>query len=78
MRKAMFRSLLLFATFAFFCVAADAQGYMKPPKEIEDVLNAPAIPQTIVSRARDKILMLTPLRYPPIAELARPMLRIVK
>ena len=60
-----------------FVPAALAQGgYMKPSKEIEDVLNAPAIPQTIVSPARDKILILTPLRNPPIAELARPMLRI--
>ena len=30
--------------------------YQKPPKEIEDVLNAPSIPQTSVSPAKDKIL----------------------
>ena len=76
MKKAMFRSLLLVAVFGFLFQFTNAQGYMKPPKEIEDVLNAPAIPQTVVSPSRDKILMLTPLRYPPISELARPMLRI--
>ena len=41
-----------------------------------DVLNAPVIPQSIVSPARDKILLLTPLRNPPIADLAQPMLRL--
>src|SRR5690349_10239274 len=51
-------------------------GYKKPPQEILDVLNAPTIPVSSVSPARDKILLLTPLRNPPIAELARPMLRI--
>ena len=51
-------------------------GYQKPPKEIEDVLNAPANPSTSISPAKDKILLLEPLRYPPIAELAQPMLRL--
>lgn len=51
-------------------------GYQKPPKEILDVLNAPAIPATSISPARDKLAVLEPLRYPPISELAQPMLRI--
>ncbi|HEY8562055.1 MAG TPA: prolyl oligopeptidase family serine peptidase [Pyrinomonadaceae bacterium] len=50
--------------------------YQKPPKEIEDILNAPAIPVTSVSPAKDKIALLEPLRYPPISELAQPMLRL--
>ena len=54
-----------------------AQGsYKKPPQEVMDVLNAPVIPQSSVSPARDKILLLTPLRNPPIADLAQPMLRL--
>ncbi|MDM7922492.1 MAG: prolyl oligopeptidase family serine peptidase [Pyrinomonadaceae bacterium] len=54
-----------------------AQGaYKQPPKEILDVLNAPAIPATSVSPASDKIALLEPLRYPPISELAEPMLRL--
>ncbi|HEY2847465.1 MAG TPA: hypothetical protein VGI80_06585, partial [Pyrinomonadaceae bacterium] len=51
-------------------------SYKQPPKEILDVLNAPPIPTTTISPARDKIALLTPLRYPPITELAQPMLRI--
>ena len=54
-----------------------AQGsYKKPPKEIMDVLDAPAIPGTSISPSRDKIALLTPNRYPPIADLAQPMLRL--
>ncbi len=58
-------------------IVAFGQGsYKSPPKEIMDVLNAPAIPGTSISPARDKIALLTPLRYPPIADLAQPMLRL--
>lgn len=51
-------------------------SYKQPPKEIMDVLNAPVTPTTSISPARDKIAMFQPLRYPPIAEFAQPLLRI--
>ena len=71
MRLGLLAAVLLFPVIAF------AQGsYKQPPKEIMDVLNAPATPSTSVSPARDKIALLLPLRYPPISELAQPMLRI--
>lgn len=77
MKKFSIRLLFVIAALAALCVFAAAQGsYKQPPKEILDVLNAPAIPTTSVSPAGDKIAMLEPLRYPPIAELAQPMLRI--
>jgi dipeptidyl aminopeptidase/acylaminoacyl peptidase len=57
-------------------MTAWAQGYKQPPKEVMDVLNAPVLPTSFVSPARDKILLLTPLRNPPIADLAQPMLRL--
>jgi dipeptidyl aminopeptidase/acylaminoacyl peptidase len=54
-----------------------SQGsYKKPPKAILDVLNVPATPTTSVSPARDRIALFQPLRYPPISELAEPMLRL--
>jgi YD repeat-containing protein len=54
-----------------------AQGaYKQPPKNIMDVLNAPATPGVSVSPVRDRMVLLEPLRYPPISELAQPMLRI--
>jgi len=41
-----------------------------------DVLNAPAIPGTSISPTREKIAIQVPLRYPPISDLAQPMLRL--
>ena len=77
MNKLNIRFALIFAITAIACGSAFAQGsYMQPPKEILDVLNAPAIPTTSVSPTHDKIALLEPLRYPPISELAQPMLRI--
>lgn len=70
----MKRFFLLFVVLIFINNAF-AQ-YQKPPKEIADVLDAPAIPATSVSPAKDKMVLLEPLRYPPIAELAEPMLRL--
>ncbi len=58
------------------CLPAFGQKYEKPPKEIMDVLNAPDIPITSLSPAKDKIALLQPLRYPPIADLSEPMLRL--
>ena len=54
-----------------------AQGsYKQPPKAVQEVLDAPAIPSASVSPTRDKIALFEPLRYPPISELAEPMLRL--
>jgi dipeptidyl aminopeptidase/acylaminoacyl peptidase len=77
----------LFAVLVIACVAtsplaiavpacADATRYRTPPPAIEAALNAPALPNVIVSPRRDVIALVTPLRYPPVADLARPMLRI--
>ncbi|MBV9240602.1 MAG: S9 family peptidase, partial [Acidobacteria bacterium] len=70
--KAILTALLLLLPL----VALGQGSYKQPPKEILDVLNAPPIPTTTISPARDKIAMLEPQRYPPITELAQPMLRI--
>ena len=51
-------------------------SYKKPPKDVLDVLNAATFPQTSISPAKDKILLLEPLTYPSIAELSQPMLRL--
>jgi dipeptidyl aminopeptidase/acylaminoacyl peptidase len=55
---------------------ADAVPYREPPKAIADVYHAPPLPGVLVSPAHDTLAIVTPLRYPPIADLARPMLRI--
>ncbi|MDQ3322699.1 MAG: prolyl oligopeptidase family serine peptidase [Acidobacteriota bacterium] len=50
--------------------------YQKPSKDVMDVLNAPVTPSSSVSPSKDRILLAEPLRYPPISELAQPMLRL--
>jgi dipeptidyl aminopeptidase/acylaminoacyl peptidase len=52
------------------------QTYQKPPKAITDILDAPPPPVAIVSPTGDYVLLLQAERYPPIAELAEPMLRL--
>lgn len=73
----MKRLTSIFIAVGALCIAAAAQGsYKKPPANIQEILDAPAIPATSISPARDKIALLEPLRYPPISELAEPMLRL--
>src|SRR5688500_10907785 len=73
MKTKAFRSLLLFLV----PVISLAQGsYKQPPKEIMEVLGSSAIPSVSVSPGRGRMALPGPLRYPPIAELAQPMLRL--
>ncbi|HYI08328.1 MAG TPA: prolyl oligopeptidase family serine peptidase [Thermoanaerobaculia bacterium] len=51
-------------------------SYERPPKAILDVLDAPALPVSFVSPAGNALLLATPLRYPPISDLAEPLLRL--
>lgn len=63
-----------------FCLAlatdAAAQGYRQPPKNVMDVLNAPPTPSVSISPTNDYMLLAEGVRYPPISELAQPMLRL--
>lgn len=77
MKKFNNRLILMVVAFASLCISVSAQGsYKKPPQEILDVLNAKPIPLTSIAPSHDRIALLDPLRYPPISELAEPMLRI--
>jgi dipeptidyl aminopeptidase/acylaminoacyl peptidase len=53
-----------------------AETYQKPSKAIMDALNAPMTPVLTVSPSHEFAVQGQPVRYPPIAELAQPMLRI--
>lgn len=50
--------------------------YQKPPKEVLDVLHAPASPATSISPAKTHVMLLDRRLYPGIDELAAPMLRL--
>jgi dipeptidyl aminopeptidase/acylaminoacyl peptidase len=60
---------------ASFSFAAD-QAYQRPPKEILEVLDAPGLPFAIPSPDGKALVLATPLRYPPISDLAEPLLRL--
>src|SRR5450756_3019158 len=53
-----------------------ATPYQKPPQAVLDVLNSPPTPTLAISPTRHFAVQGQPVRYPPIAELAQPMLRI--
>jgi len=57
-------------------VRAAEVKYEKPPKAVLDVLNAPPFPTAFPSPSGDTLLLATPVLYPPIADLAKPMLRL--
>jgi dipeptidyl aminopeptidase/acylaminoacyl peptidase len=69
-RKASF--ILLLAALA----AGAAETYQKPPKAVVDALNAPTTPNISISPSRAFAILASPMRYPPIAELSQPMLRL--
>ncbi|HEX8189428.1 MAG TPA: prolyl oligopeptidase family serine peptidase [Pyrinomonadaceae bacterium] len=56
--------------------ALSAQTYRKPPQPVLDVLSAPAPPTGALSPTRDYMLLAQGVRYPPLSELAQPMLRL--
>ncbi len=68
--------ITLLSTIVLLITSTFAQGYKQPPQNILDVLNAPSTPQTVISPKKNVIALLEPLRYPPISELAQPMLRL--
>jgi dipeptidyl aminopeptidase/acylaminoacyl peptidase len=57
--------------------ALSAQTYQRPPQAVLDVLNAPVPPVGELSPTREYMLLAQGVRYPPIKELAQPMLRLV-
>ncbi|MFQ5817845.1 MAG: S9 family peptidase [Terriglobia bacterium] len=52
------------------------QAYQKPPEVVREILDAPPTPTLVLSPTRTHVLLVQRLRYPPIADLAAPMLRL--
>ncbi|MEW6303949.1 MAG: prolyl oligopeptidase family serine peptidase [Verrucomicrobiota bacterium] len=66
----------LLVVFSNLSHAQPANGYQKPPAEILEALDTPPLPVVTISPARDRLLLAQGVRYPPIAEVAEPMLRL--
>ena len=73
MLRAFIASCFVFAApFSF----GDDLSYQRPPQVIIDGLNAALTPLVSVSPQRDFVILMQPVRYPPISEVAQPMLRL--
>ena len=73
MRTATFA---LSAVFLFTSIGLGDEAYRQPPPDVLRILNAPATPEAVVSPSGTETLLVERILYPPVAELARPMLRI--
>src|SRR5579872_5120361 len=62
------------------CLAAwailGAEKWQKPSKAVEDVFNSPVTPTLQINPTHTWAVQATAVRYPPLSELAQPMLRI--
>src|SRR5262245_14675858 len=76
MRFVIFAALLALFSGSSLLAQDTQDGYRKPPPEVLSVLHAPAPPAAALSPTRDTLLLLEMERYPPIADLAQPLLRL--
>ncbi|CAN5549725.1 S9 family peptidase [soil metagenome] len=51
-------------------------AYQKPPQAVLDVLNAPQAPGVSLNPTKDTLMLIQSERYPSIAEMAQPMLKL--
>ena len=75
----MIKRILCATSAAFLLIVAPGfseETYKKPPQAVLDVLNAPLPPDAVVSPSKDFVILTVPQRYPPIADVAAPMLRL--
>ena len=63
-------------TLAVVWTAPAETAYQKPPKNVLDVLHAPLPPAAVIDPTHRMMLLVARVRYPPIADLAEPMLRL--
>jgi len=78
-REKAFAATLFILPLVIFCAPEFARAqdsYQKPPEAVLKILKAPASPKASVGRACDEVLFFTPVRYPSIANLAQPFLRL--
>ncbi len=67
---------LFLCAFVCACLPAAELTYRKPPKEVLDVLQAAAPPSARTNPPGTHLLLTRTRRYPPIAEVSQPMLRL--
>ncbi|MBL8513219.1 MAG: S9 family peptidase, partial [Betaproteobacteria bacterium] len=73
-RRAWTAALAACALAAVSASHADTARYQLPPQPIIDMVDAPAIPQTVLSPSNDWLMMLERPALPPVSEVAQPLL----
>ncbi|MBV8830763.1 MAG: S9 family peptidase [Acidobacteriaceae bacterium] len=73
MRKLVWGAIAALALLA--PVSAD-DVYHQPPADLLKVFHAPPTPDAVVSPSGDRMLLIERILYPPVSELAQPMLRL--
>jgi dipeptidyl aminopeptidase/acylaminoacyl peptidase len=71
MQKVMVLTLMLRAG-----AWADVTTYQKPNDAVLRVLDAPVTPTAVMSPTRDRVMLVSPVVYPPIEGLAKPLLKL--
>ena len=66
----------LVASLAFLSPLAGADPYAQAPERVNRILHAPQPPDPFLSPNRQLMILAQPVRNPPIADLAQPMLRL--
>lgn len=56
--------------------SVDTNGYQLPPEEIREIVDAPSTPALSFSPKRDEILFLQRRSLPPVADFAKPELKL--
>ncbi len=56
--------------------AGRAPGYDQPPQHVLDVLHAPSPPSPSISPTLDRVLLISWVEYPPMAQVAEPYLKL--
>src|SRR5580765_9062135 len=74
--RAVLATLLAIISARAAAEAPAASGYDKPPQYVLDVLHAPSPPNPYVSPTGDRILLVSWVEYPPIAQVAEPFLKL--
>jgi dipeptidyl aminopeptidase/acylaminoacyl peptidase len=74
--RALLITFLFGGTILLAELFAEDTLYRQPPKPVADALNAVSTPTISVSPQRDYAIFLQAVRYPPIADVAQPMLRL--
>src|SRR5437667_6983528 len=76
MTKRIWIRTLVIVLFCTLRPAFAEDNYKKPPQAVLDVLNAPLPPDVLVNPTKDFAMLAISQRYPPIADVAAPMLRL--